>query len=213
MSDSEFTVCALMEHYQLGEEVCSQQVTDRHLNEIASSYCRHWKSLRAELGLKAIVEHDIDHSLSDDEEGKRRALFNKWKLMKGFSATYKALISALLEIKCRDDAEGVCEVLKQSIGAREQELCHDTQDSCQTDERVGTGCSPKVDESAKVDTTIQQKMSKAGVIKMGGWERGWLDIRSPHLLLVELGSICLCELTNISYNPPIKDQFRIQGCT
>ena len=111
MSDT----AALLARYQLGEEACNQQVTDRHLDEIASSYCRRWRSLRAELGLKAIVEHDIDHSIPGDEEGKRLALFNKWKLMKGSSATYKALISALLEIKCQDDAEGVCEVLKKSL--------------------------------------------------------------------------------------------------
>ena len=119
-------VSALLECYQLGEEVCNQQMTDRHLGEIASSYCRRWRTLRAELGLKSIVEHDIDCSNPGDEEGKRNAFFDKWKLMKGSTATYKVLISALLEIECRDDAEGVCKVLKQSLHkkAEEERSCH-----------------------------------------------------------------------------------------
>jgi hypothetical protein len=111
----ECTVGSLLDYYQLKEGTCNQQVTDKHLCEIASSYCRQWRTLRAKLGLKNIVEHDIDYSIPGDEEGRRHAFFDKWKLVKGSAATYKILISALLEIKCRDDAEGVCRLLKKSL--------------------------------------------------------------------------------------------------
>ena len=162
MSDSEFTVCVLMTHCQLGEEVCNQQVTDIHLDEIASSYCRHWRTLRAELGLEAIVEHDIDRSIPGDEEGRRRAFFNKWKLMKGSSATYKALISALLRIKCRDDAEGVCKLLKKSQ-AKEEKSCHAMNDcgegSCQAKQKSSAVVCPS-HKSADNIVLLQEEPGK-----------------------------------------------------
>ena len=160
-------VSDLLGYYQLGEDVCNQQVTDRHLDEIASSYCRRWKSLRAELGLKAIVEHDIDHSIPGDEEGKRHALFSKWKLMKGSSATYKELISALLRIKCRDDAEGVCKVLKQSLANEErscQPIDHDCQATCQANQQDSSTAACHSNEvrcKGADDLSLQQKMGKA----------------------------------------------------
>ena len=166
MSDSEVTVCVLMAHYQLGEEdVCNQQVTDRHLDEIASSYCRHWRTLRAELGLEAIVEHDIDRSIPGDEEGKRRAFFNKWKLMKGSRATYKALISALLRKKCQDDAEGVCKLLKKSLysQAKEEKSCHGMNDrgegSCQAKQKSSAVVCPS-HKSADNIVLLQEEPGK-----------------------------------------------------
>ena len=163
MSDSStVNVSTLLAYYELGEEICNRQITDRHLDEIASSYCRRWKSLRAELGFEAIVEDDIDHSIPYDEEGKRHALFNKWKLMKGSSATYKALIGALLEIKCRDDAEGVCKVLKQSLHchAKKEKSC---QESCQANQQESftAAChSHKVQCKGADDLLLQQNMGK-----------------------------------------------------
>ena len=32
--------------------------------------------------------------------------------MKGLKATYKSFIHALLEVECREEAEGVCKLLK-----------------------------------------------------------------------------------------------------
>ena len=49
------------------------------------------------------------------------SFFSKWKEAKGSGATYRALISALLKIKCVEDAEGVCELLKNSPPSK---LCH-----------------------------------------------------------------------------------------
>ena len=48
-------------------------------------------------------------------------MFKKWKKMKGMRATYKSLIHALLEVKCTEDAEGVCKLLKDQNLADPQE--------------------------------------------------------------------------------------------
>ena len=106
------SVSSLAEHFQLKEGDLAVQISDRQLDEISRSYCRQWKTLRSELGMERIVENDIDRN-STDEEKKRRDLLYKWKEVMGSAATPKALIGALLEIKCREDAEGVCKLLQQ----------------------------------------------------------------------------------------------------
>ena len=106
------TSVSLMEHYSLNEQDCSKQFQDKLLDKIADTYCREWRKLRSQFEMPSIVEHDIDHSATD-EENKRRDFLLKWKRVKGSAATPKALINALLEIKCRDDAEGVCQLLQQ----------------------------------------------------------------------------------------------------
>jgi hypothetical protein len=102
------------EHYQLSEADCNLQVTDVHVEKISSSYCEKWRSLPPYLKMEAIVAKDIDreHPGSDESE-KRGSFFKKWKETRGLEATYRSLINALLETKCRGDAEGVCELLKK----------------------------------------------------------------------------------------------------
>ena len=58
--------------------------------------------------------NDIDrsHPIGKEEE-KRFTFFDKWKSMKKDEATYKALIVALLEINCQDDADGICGLVKR----------------------------------------------------------------------------------------------------
>jgi len=68
-----------------------------------------------------IVVRDIIRSFQDEEERRHNFLL-KWREEKGSSATYKALIDALLAIGCRDDAEEVLRLLAsrvhdQSLGA------------------------------------------------------------------------------------------------
>ena len=106
----------LLELYHLSEQNCKKQVTDQHLEEISSSCCSKWKSLRPHMEMEEIVEHDIDASPVGGPEGKRRAFFFKWKNMKGSGATYRVLITALLKIRCREDAESVCKLLAQTLG-------------------------------------------------------------------------------------------------
>ena len=60
------------------------------------------------------MAEDIDKSQKGERE-KRHEFLLTWKDMEGSSATYKQLITALLKIKCRRDAEKLCEMLKKSV--------------------------------------------------------------------------------------------------
>lgn len=74
--------------------------------------------------LESIVADDIDKSQVSEDQ-KRRTFFKQWKQMNGFDATYKNLISALLKIKCRQDAEHVCKLLQESNTPQFQEAASD----------------------------------------------------------------------------------------
>ena len=112
MADSTFR--ELMEHFKLAEKDYDKQVGDSHLECISRSHCEHWKRLPAHLGVDPIVAKDID-SGQGDEAAKRHNFFSTWKEKKGSGATYKQLITALLKVDCRQDAESVCEMLKDSV--------------------------------------------------------------------------------------------------
>ena len=100
-----------MEHYGLSEEDCNQQISDLSLEDIAHSSCRKWRDLPSRLVLPGILVEDIDRSGTGEGE-KRLNFFREWKQMRGFDATYKRLIEALLDIHCREDAEVVCRLLR-----------------------------------------------------------------------------------------------------
>ena len=101
---------SLLEQYQLEEEDVSKQVTDLHIDKISHSHCKKWKSLPAYLKMERIIASDIDTKPIEEEE-KRKNFFFKWQDEKGSKATYKVLIEALLEMKCKEDAESVCKLL------------------------------------------------------------------------------------------------------
>ena len=111
----------LMAHYELVEEDCGSEVSDTDIVKIASSIHGKWKSqLPTLLGIDPIVVTNIVEACAPgytSEEDKRLAFFKEWKQQKGFQATYKALISALYEINCRQDAEIVCKILKESTSS------------------------------------------------------------------------------------------------
>lgn len=106
----------LIKHYHLREEKCRQQISDVDTDEISRSLCRKWRSLPSHLGMNTIDADDIDRGPGNEEE-KRRNFLLKWKHLKGSGATYEKLITALLEINCRADAEGVCKLIqpKQAV--------------------------------------------------------------------------------------------------
>lgn len=104
----------LMKHYHLSEEDCAQQISDIHIDEIALSYCGKWRSLPPYLKLERIVADDIDRG-PGSERDKRRTFLQTWKDAQGSGATYAVLISALLKIRCRNDAEGVCNLMKKDL--------------------------------------------------------------------------------------------------
>ena len=111
----EVPLVPLIERYGLSEEMCRCKISDAHLGDISLSYCSRWRDLPSRLDIKKIVVDDLDKNpILVDEDMKRSSFFSKWKEAKGSGATYRALISALLQIKCVEDAEGVCELLKNS---------------------------------------------------------------------------------------------------
>ena len=108
-------VSSLLKYYGLSEEKCNKVVSDRHLEKISLSHCGRWRALPSYLGLPSLLVEDIDRSPLKLEEGERRQkFFHEWKQRRGFNATYKSLIVALLETNCRGDAESVCQLLKVS---------------------------------------------------------------------------------------------------
>ena len=111
---------SLLEHYKLTEDEMNKAVSDVHIEVISQSHCEHWRKLPSQLKMKTIIVKDIDREQLDQEE-KRLAFFKRWKQEKGFEATYKALVIALLEKKCREDAENICKLLKKSLTQSPQE--------------------------------------------------------------------------------------------
>ena len=109
-SSRSVTVRDLMGHYDLSEDSYSQQLSDFHVNKI---HCSKWRQLPCHLGMDEIVAEDIDRDCRSEEE-RRFKFFSRWKEMRGSDATYGSLISALLAIECRKDAESVCKLLQTS---------------------------------------------------------------------------------------------------
>ena len=103
----------LMRSCGLTEREWKKKIRNIHLQRISQNYCHQWENLIPHLGMKAITEHDIERSSGSPGKKRRRFLF-KWEEEKGSEATYEKLISALLEIKCKEDAEGVCRLLQNS---------------------------------------------------------------------------------------------------
>ena len=101
----------LLKKYEITEEDFRRQIADVHLERISRSYCEEWESLPSHLGLETIVANDIRKNISVEKD-RRYEFLLKWKKIKGFCATYEQLVKALLTIHCANDAEEVCEILK-----------------------------------------------------------------------------------------------------
>ena len=108
------TFLPLMSKYTLTERQYNRQVSDTHLEKLSRSGCKEWKSLPPYLKLEGMVAEDIDKSQKGERE-KRHDFLLKWKDEEGSDATYRQLITALLKIKCTQDAEKLSEMLKQSV--------------------------------------------------------------------------------------------------
>ena len=101
---------SFLQHHKLTVQDYETQITDSHVERISRSYCKRWKLLPPYLKMETIVAEDID--CKQAHEGEKRYEFIKtWKQEKGSKATYLSLISALLQIDCKDDAGNVCKLL------------------------------------------------------------------------------------------------------
>ena len=112
MDESE--IASVTEHFELSEVDLNNQVSDCHVEEISTSSCEKWRSLPPYLEMETIVAKDIDRDHPGGNECEKRCSFlKKWKSLRGLKATYRSLISALLKVKCREEAEYVCKLLKK----------------------------------------------------------------------------------------------------
>lgn len=111
------SVSFLMVYYDITEHQCNKQISEIHIRDISRSACRKWRSLVAYLGMKEIVISDIEHESTSEEE-RRCNLFSLWRDEHGYEATYRVLIDALLEMKCRSDAEYVCQLLQMPCSSK-----------------------------------------------------------------------------------------------
>ena len=113
MADHPDELRSLLAHYNLPVDVCYEQVSDVHLEEISGSHCKDWRRLPPHLELESIMASDIDRKQVGEGE-RRREFFFGWKERRGSGATYGSLIRALLQIRCRQDAESICKLLQAS---------------------------------------------------------------------------------------------------
>ena len=96
-----------------------QRISDKDLDNISIYSCSRWRNLPAFLGLNSILVEDINKRTLTEQE-KRREFFQVWKATKGSTATYKALIHALLSIGCREDAVCVGRLLLASKSSNDR---------------------------------------------------------------------------------------------
>ena len=151
----------LMKYYGVTENDCNCKIEDVHLQIISSTLCKHWKKLPAHLNTPSIKISDIERDFKTEEE-RRSAFFSQWRDRDGSAATYKRLIAALLDIDCRDDAEGVCKLLKKSSDSR-QEKSEESQEEkpirTSTPVKLEENSSPALPKLAKGDSAL--KLSNA----------------------------------------------------
>ena len=107
--------------FGLKGEDCIRVVTDAHLEEFTRDYGEDWRRIHSYLELKSIVVRDTDKKPVGERE-KRHSFFAEWKFQKSDGATYEKLVSALLKIGNREDAEAVCEMLQSSKSSEFREL-------------------------------------------------------------------------------------------
>ena len=115
------TMMYFLELYNQTEQDCNKVVSDAHLDSISHCCCAGgtWKSLATHLEIQRAVIEDVDRKQIDDKE-KRSLFFCQWKQMKGSEATYMKLLTTLLKIQRRLDAEEVLKLLQSSTATISQ---------------------------------------------------------------------------------------------
>ena len=128
ITDVSDTLVELFHNYQLSAEALEQQITEEVLDKIASTCCEDYRRLPPYLGVECIAIRDIERDGKSEPE-RRQTFLRKWKQVKGSGATYKAIIAALLKIRCREDAEKICVLVKslkplRNTPAMSTSICH-----------------------------------------------------------------------------------------
>ena len=100
----------LLRQFQLDSVDCKKKVSKCHIHEISSESCEHWVKLYPYLKMNKSVMRDAKLV---EEKQEKLEFFQSWVEQKQSEATYFELIEALLRIKCKEDAEFVCNLLKK----------------------------------------------------------------------------------------------------
>ena len=106
---------SLLSKYSLTLKDCDEVVSDIHIGVISREYCMKWYDLYPYLKLKEIDVNNVKRDYHDEVE-KKGAFFSLWRHSQGSDATYTSLIQALLQIKCKKDAESICKLLQLPAG-------------------------------------------------------------------------------------------------
>ena len=108
----------VLTQYELTEDDCMKKITDKDLDSICNTCSFPYGRMAPHLKVEQACAEDIKQDTNLRSESDRRSsLLKKWKQSKGSEATYKALLSALLGIERREDAEVICKLLKDSKSA------------------------------------------------------------------------------------------------
>lgn len=105
----------LIQQWNLSEALCSQQISDQRIQYFCLRRGTNWESLCVPLEMDSVVVSNIKGRESDPFQ-QRIQFFETWKLQHGQDATYFKLITALLSIQHRLDAEYICELLQTNTG-------------------------------------------------------------------------------------------------
>ena len=92
-------------------ESCKVKILESDMQKISHDLCGNWRALPAHFDMKSIVVSDIEKTTADEPERRHKFLL-RWEQEKGSEATHAKLISSLLEINCRSDAEEVYKMVQ-----------------------------------------------------------------------------------------------------
>lgn len=95
-----------------------EQVQDTSVDDIAT-FCSNYESLRLHLGLLDPVEkravEDLKAKHTTEDKRRKEFLGDIWIANKTTEATYGKLIFALLRTKRKQDAESICEYIRDNL--------------------------------------------------------------------------------------------------
>ena len=120
------SIVPLLDQYNLTDEDVNKQVSDIHMEVFSRFSCKEWKSLPAHLWLPSNAAKDID-LMPVNEKEKRLTFLTSWKEKKGCEATYKNLISALLAVESKKEAESVCQYIMKGTEPLQQQAAEEKQ--------------------------------------------------------------------------------------
>ena len=102
-SSSKPTIKELLSEVGLKDESkLNKPCSDQDL-KVMVKYCEKWRKIGHHLGLSKTHIEDIDKEKNAEEE-KRSTMLVTWKQIYAYKATFKALVDALYECECTQDA-------------------------------------------------------------------------------------------------------------